>query len=177
MDPSPDVPVGRSDLLNRLERALAEHGRVVLTGAAGVGKTAIAAAAAARAERRGETVLSLVPEEADRHIPGAATATLLAAAPADLIAELPEPQRHAVAVTLRQRPVPESGGDPLALRLAVAGVLRGLSTPAPALLIVDNAHWLDAESATVLRFALNLAPAPLRVILVEQLHGTSPPQE
>lgn len=174
LNPYLEAPVGRADLLSRLERALAERGRVVLTGAAGVGKTALAAAAATRAEHRGETVLSLVPEETDRCIPGAVTATLLAATPAGLVADLPDPQREAVAVALRQVPPPDGGRDPIALRMAVAGLLRSLSAAAPALLVVDNAHWLDPESAAVLRFALHLAPPKLRVILVEQLHGTEP---
>ncbi|MEU8617582.1 LuxR C-terminal-related transcriptional regulator [Streptomyces sp. NPDC048623] len=72
------APVGREELLCRLERVLTARGRALLTGPAGVGKTEVAAAAAARAEARGETVLWLATLPADRDIPGAAAAALVA---------------------------------------------------------------------------------------------------
>ncbi|MFJ7067681.1 AAA family ATPase [Streptomyces sp. NPDC101115] len=72
------APVGREELLARLERVLQARGRALLTGPAGVGKTEVAVAAAARAEARGETVLWLATLPADRAIPGAAAAALVA---------------------------------------------------------------------------------------------------
>ena len=72
------APVGRGELLARLERVLHTRGRALLTGPAGVGKTEVALAAAARAESRGETVLWLATLPADRDIPGAAAAALVA---------------------------------------------------------------------------------------------------
>ncbi|MFD7978287.1 AAA family ATPase [Streptomyces sp. NPDC059071] len=72
------APVGREELLARLERVLHARGRALLTGPAGVGKTEVAVAAAARAEARGETVLWLATLPADRAIPGAAAAALVA---------------------------------------------------------------------------------------------------
>ncbi|MEU7009935.1 LuxR C-terminal-related transcriptional regulator [Streptomyces sp. NPDC046332] len=76
------APVGREELLSRLERVLHSRGRALLTGTAGVGKTEVALAAAARAEARGETVLWLATLPADRDIPGAAAAALVASAAA-----------------------------------------------------------------------------------------------
>lgn len=72
------APVGREELLARLEHVLRNRGRALLTGPAGVGKTDIALAAAARAEARGETVLRLATLRADRGIPGATAAALVA---------------------------------------------------------------------------------------------------
>ncbi|MET8505094.1 LuxR C-terminal-related transcriptional regulator [Streptomyces sp. NPDC004787] len=72
------APVGREEILGRLERTLLARGRALLTGPAGVGKTEVAVAAAARAEARGETVLWLATLPADRDIPGAAAAALVA---------------------------------------------------------------------------------------------------
>ncbi|MET9956763.1 AAA family ATPase, partial [Streptomyces sp. NPDC006339] len=72
------APVGREELLARLERVLHTRGRALLTGPAGVGKTEVALAAAARAEARGETVLWLATLPADRDIPGAAAAAFVA---------------------------------------------------------------------------------------------------
>ncbi|GGR19704.1 helix-turn-helix domain-containing protein [Streptomyces roseolus] len=74
----PPAPVGREELLARLESVLHARGRALLTGPAGVGKTEVALAAAARAEARGETVLWLAALPADRAIPGAAAAALVA---------------------------------------------------------------------------------------------------
>ncbi|MEU1863806.1 helix-turn-helix transcriptional regulator [Streptomyces gardneri] len=72
------APVGREELLARLERVLHARGRALLTGPAGVGKTELALAEAARAEARGETVLWLATLPSDREIPGAAAAALVA---------------------------------------------------------------------------------------------------
>ncbi|MFJ3906008.1 LuxR C-terminal-related transcriptional regulator [Streptomyces sp. NPDC090025] len=72
------APVGREELLTRLERVLQLRGRALLTGPTGVGKTEVAVAAAARAQARGETVLWLATLPADRGIPGAAAAALVA---------------------------------------------------------------------------------------------------
>ncbi|MZE51668.1 AAA family ATPase, partial [Streptomyces sp. SID5770] len=72
------APVGREELLARLERALHTRGRALLTGPAGVGKTEVALAGAARAEARGETVLWLASLPSDREIPGASAAALVA---------------------------------------------------------------------------------------------------
>ncbi|MFE0641030.1 AAA family ATPase [Streptomyces sp. NPDC058877] len=76
--PQSPAPVGREELLTRLERALHTRGRALLTGPAGVGKTEVALAEAARAEARGETVLWLATLPSDREIPGAAAAALVA---------------------------------------------------------------------------------------------------
>ncbi|MCX5394378.1 LuxR C-terminal-related transcriptional regulator [Streptomyces sp. NBC_00094] len=75
---APPAPVGREELLARLERVLHARGRALLTGPAGVGKTELALAEAARAEARGETVLWLATLPSDREIPGAAAAALVA---------------------------------------------------------------------------------------------------
>ncbi|WP_455352396.1 AAA family ATPase [Streptomyces sp. SYSU K217416] len=163
----PHTPVGRDDLLVRLEAMLHARGRAVLTGAAGVGKTEVAMAAAARAEARGETVVRLAPQTADRHIPGAAAAAFLASVPAAAVESLPGPQRTAVAMLCREAPTPARGWDPIALRLAFAQVLRALTGTGSALLVVDDVQRLDPDSADLLRFGLQLAPPSLRVIAVE----------
>lgn len=164
-------PVGREGLLRRTEETLAERGRVVLVGAAGVGRTTVATALAARALRRGETVLSLAPGAMDRSLPGAALTGLLGAMPETLVADLAEPQRLAVDVAMRHEAPPPQGPDPLALRAAVTALLRAAGERGPVLLVVDDAQYVDKDSAAVLHCALHLAPPQVRVVLVEQLHG------
>ncbi|MFJ9575880.1 AAA family ATPase [Streptomyces sp. NPDC101191] len=290
------APVGREELLARLERVLQARGRALLTGPAGVGKTEVALAAAARAEARGETVLWLATLPADRDIPGAAAAALVAsvaatiswpavpgpgaapdegaatdrpstdaashpsyapgtsaprpadvgppgqdgppasgpsygpglhnprgAAPGALDGDaltaslpvqrtaagaghtsecahgqapglglgvmasgvfdgLPGPQRAAVAMLCREAPPQDAGWDPIALRLGIAGILRALTARGTALLVVDGVQHIDPDSADLLRFALHLAPASLRVISVETpeayaAYGTGDPHD
>ncbi|GGT12352.1 LuxR family transcriptional regulator [Streptomyces purpureus] len=172
------APVGRAELLGRLDRVLHTRGRALLTGPAGVGKTELALAAAARAEARGETVLWLATLPADRGIPGAAAAALVASVAAacsaeeyDVLAGLPGPQRTAVAMLSREAPIPDGGWDPIALRLALAQILRTLAARGPVLLVVDGVQRIDPDSADLLRFALHLAPAALRAVAVETPSG------
>ncbi|MFF3243805.1 AAA family ATPase [Streptomyces sp. NPDC002870] len=187
--------VGRGELLARLESVLHTRGRALLTGPAGVGKTEVALAVAARAESRGERVLWLATLPADRNIPGAAAAALVASVSAslswpapgahegleahagaggggapggfDILEGLPGPQRSAVAMLCREAPIPELGWDPIALRLALAQILRTLAARGPVLLVVDGVQRIDADSADLLRFALHLAPSALRAVAVE----------
>ncbi|MFC4612831.1 AAA family ATPase [Streptomyces maoxianensis] len=187
--------VGRGELLARLDSVLHTRGRALLTGPAGVGKTEVALAVAARAESSGERVLWLPTLPADRDIPGAAAAALVASVSAsvswpvpgahggpgtppgpdgagapggfDILEGLPGPQRTAVAMLCREAPIPEHGWDPIALRLALAQILRTLAARGPVLLVVDGVQRIDADSADLLRFALHLAPSALRVVAVE----------
>ncbi|MFF8841177.1 AAA family ATPase [Streptomyces sp. NPDC015127] len=172
-------PVGRAELLARLDRVLGTGGRALLTGPPGVGKTEVALSVAARAEARGETVLWLAALPADRGIPGAAAAALIASvaatalpaqgpgSDADVLAGLPGPQRAAVAMLCREAPMPEGGWDPVALRLALARILRTLAARGPALLVLDGVQCIDPASADLLRFALRLAPPELRAVAVD----------
>ncbi|MFI1393441.1 AAA family ATPase [Streptomyces sp. NPDC020681] len=186
----PPAPVGREEILARLERVLHSRGRALLTGPAGVGKTEVALATATRAESRGERVLWLATLPADRDIPGAAAAALVASIAAcvswpagrahggsgahDILEGLPGPQRTAVAMLCREAPIPEGGWDPIALRLALAQTLRTLAAQGPVLLVVDGVQLIDADSADLLRFALHLAPQTLRVIAVETPEAYGP---
>ncbi|MFE5791390.1 AAA family ATPase [Streptomyces sp. NPDC056503] len=106
----PPAPVGREELLSRLESVLHARGRALLTGPAGVGKTEVALAAAARAEARGETVLWLAALPADRAIPGAAAAALVASVAATVA--WPGPRSESVPrAEPAARPEPGAGED------------------------------------------------------------------
>ncbi|MFD3724925.1 LuxR C-terminal-related transcriptional regulator [Streptomyces sp. NPDC058671] len=180
---APLAPVGREELLCRLERALHTRGRALLTGPVGVGKTELALAEAGRAEARGETVLWLATLPSDREIPGASAAALVASVAATVawpdlgisrpeaacwvFDELPGPQRTAVAMLCREAPLDAGGWDPIALRLGIAQILRTLTGRGPVLLVVDGVQHVDADSADLLRFAFHLAPPALRVVAVE----------
>ncbi|WP_030542542.1 AAA family ATPase [Streptomyces albus] len=98
--------MGRPDLLDRLHQTLRAHGRAVLTGAPGAGRSAVLDVVARTAESRGETVLRLAPAERDRAVPGAAATALLAAIPTAALAPLPGMSFRAVPGSL---PAPGAG--------------------------------------------------------------------
>ncbi|WP_185921986.1 AAA family ATPase [Streptomyces sp. WAC06614] len=169
-----DATVGHGELVEAVDRALTARGRALVTGPAGAGKTAVAAAVAATAEARGETVLRLAPEPVDRWIPEASAAALLCSVPPAALCALAGPQRSAIAVLRREADAPREGRDHVALRLAVAEVLRTLAASAPVLIVLDNAQWLDAESTDLLRFALRLTPPGVRLLVAECVQGGAP---
>ncbi|MGW7319883.1 AAA family ATPase [Streptomyces sp. NPDC054865] len=172
-----DANVGHGELLEAVDRALTTHGRAVLTGPAGAGKTEVARAVAAAAEGRRETVLLLAPEAADRWIPEASAAALLATVPRAALDRLAGPQRTAIAHLRRETDAPRAGRDHVALRLALVEVLRTLAAAGPVLLVLDNAQWLDAETTDLLRFALRLTPPRVRVLAAECVHAGTPVAE
>ncbi|NGN70306.1 ATP-binding protein, partial [Streptomyces sp. A7024] len=141
---------GRAELIAGAESRLAGDGRLLLTGPAGSGKSALVADLADRAEASGRRVLRLSPQPADAALPYATLADLLLAFPADIRDRLPAPQRTAVAEVLRDAVPPAAGPDRLALRLAVGGLLAGT---APVLLTIDGADWADPASAELLATA------------------------
>ncbi|MFG2983571.1 AAA family ATPase [Streptomyces sp. NPDC048258] len=166
-----DTSVGQGELVKAVDRALTTHGRALLTGPAGAGKTEVVRAVAAAAESRRETVLRLAPEAADQWIPEASAAALLATVPGAALERLSGPQRTAIALLCREADAPRDGRDHVALRLAVVEVLRTLAARHPVLLVLDNAQWLDAESTDLLRFALRLTPPRVRVLVAECVQG------
>ncbi|MFB7462187.1 AAA family ATPase [Streptomyces sp. NPDC056224] len=166
-----DTSVGQGELVKAVDRALTTHGRALLTGPAGAGKTEVVRAVAAAAESRRETVLRLAPEAADQWIPEASAAALLATVPGAALERLSGPQRTAIALLCREADAPRDGRDHVALRLAVVEVLRTLAARHPVLLVLDNAQWLDAESTDLLRFALRLTPPRVQVLVAECVQG------
>ncbi|MER6390900.1 LuxR family transcriptional regulator [Streptomyces sp. NPDC059382] len=169
-----DTTVGHGELIEAVDRALTTHGRAILTGPAGAGKTEVVRAVVAAAEGRRESVLHLAPDAADQWIPEASAAALLASVPLDVLDRLAGPQRAAIALLRRETDEPGAGRDHVALRLAVVEVLRTLAAPGPVLLVLDNAQWLDDESTDLLRFALRLTPPGVRVLVAECVQGGAP---
>lgn len=169
-----DTTVGHGELIEAVDRALTTHGRAILTGPAGAGKTEVVRAVVAAAEGRRESVLHLAPDAADQWIPEASAAALLASVPHGVLDRLAGPQRAAIALLRRETDEPGAGRDHVALRLAVVEVLRTLAAPGPVLFVLDNAQWLDDESTDLLRFALRLTPPGVRVLVAECVQGGAP---
>jgi DNA-binding NarL/FixJ family response regulator len=157
--------VGRDAELERiastLDRMPAGLVGVVIEGDVGVGRTALWKAVV---ERTAFRVLASRPSESDAELPYAALGDLLEGVSDDALALLPAPQRRALELALLRI---DAGGAPLhrrAVALAVLGLTRSLAEPV--LIAVDDAHWLDEDSARVLEFALRRAERlPVGVLL------------
>ncbi|QKW10419.1 helix-turn-helix domain-containing protein [Streptomyces sp. NA04227] len=172
---------GREALLHRLDAVLADEGWVNLTGAEGVGKSTLSAELVRRTRARGERALVTALSPADRQLPCAAASLLLNEVPEDRLAALPEPRRRALAMARREVPVPDAGWDCVALRLAVQTLAAEETRHGPLLIVVDNAHWLDDESAALLRHvhlsqqaSRALPDRAVRVLLVRRSPGADP---
>lgn len=149
--------VGRDEELDSLVRLLDAPDELPTTaavvGEAGIGKTALWLAAVEEAAARGYLVLSCRPFEAEVGFSFSGLADLLGGLVAEVLPELPPPQRRALEVALGL----SDSGAPVEERLvafAFLNALRRLAERNPLLLAVDDVGWLDAPSLALLRYAL-----------------------
>ncbi|MGG5259742.1 AAA family ATPase, partial [Phycicoccus avicenniae] len=139
---------------------LGRGGTLVLVGEAGVGKSTLLREAAALAG--GATLVRVVGTLAEREVPYAALG-LVVGDPAAELAALPEPQGHALgaALALVEGDVP----PPFAVGAATLGVLARRAETRPLVVLLDDAHLLDAASSRALAFAARrLADDPVLVL-------------
>lgn len=172
--------VGRGDDLSAAlqvweeARDTGRAGVLVLEGEPGVGKTRLLEELAGRARLDGGVVCGVRAVPADMESPwsgvlGLARSGLVEApglvgaspdALAALAARVPEwKERFAEEIA-------ESDADPAPLARALAEVLRAVLWEQPVLLFVDDARWLDAESAGALAAAVrDLQERPMALVL------------
>lgn len=147
--------VGRSGELNQLRDLLesaraGNGGAVVLSGEAGVGKTALLdALVAGITDAR---VLRTRGNEAESPLAFAALHRLLIPLLPQL-PSLPAPQARALSVIFGLT-APQSGieDDRFLVFLGVLSLLTDAAKDAPVVCVVDDAHWLDDASAAALLF-------------------------
>jgi DNA-binding CsgD family transcriptional regulator len=147
------VLVGRREELRRIGGLLAavkrgRSGALVLVGEPGIGKSALLEETVRRA--RGVRVLRASGVESEGELPYAGLLTLSRPI-AGLVPSLPEPQAQALTAALALGPAPPA--DPLAVCAATLGLLAAAAEDEPVLAVVDDAQWLDAESAQAIGFA------------------------
>jgi DNA-binding CsgD family transcriptional regulator len=170
-----DAVVGRERELEAAAELLSdldgEAAALVFEGEPGIGKTTVWAEAVARAPS-GYQVLSARPAKAEAQLAFAALSDLLEPVIDGVIADLPEPQRTAIAVALlREEPGP-SGLDQRAVGAATLSVVRALAGTSPVLVAIDDLQWLDRPSARVLEFALRRSEAlPVGTVACERIEG------
>jgi DNA-binding CsgD family transcriptional regulator len=144
---------GRSEECRALDRLIArvrsgQSGALVLRGEAGVGKTALLDYAAERAS--GCRLARLAGVESEMGFAFSGLLQLMRGAMLERAEQLPAPQRDALrrAAGLIDGPAPET----FLVSLAALNVLCQVAEERPLVCLVDDAQWLDRESASALSF-------------------------
>jgi DNA-binding CsgD family transcriptional regulator len=168
--------IGREAALARM-RGLVDQAPLasqvlLVTGEAGMGKTALLADAVGRARSADMRVLSVTGRESESRLAFAGLHQLLRPVLSST-AGLPGRQAQALmsALGLTADPVTP---DPLLTEVAVLTLLSDLSEQSPVLVVADDAHWLDRSSLEALAFAGTRLDAE-RVLLLVGARGQAPP--
>ncbi len=144
-------------------------GALVLRGDVGIGKTALLAAVADRAD--GFRIIRAAGVEEEAELPFAGLHLLLRTA-LDRVGALPDVQAEALrgALGLAKAGPP----DRFLVGLAVLSLLAELAAERPLLCLVDDAQWLDRASAEALLFAARRLDAESVVLLLAARPGAFP---
>jgi DNA-binding CsgD family transcriptional regulator len=163
---------GRAAELARLERLLErlrtrESDVLVLRGEPGIGKTALLDHFAAHA--KGLRIVRLRGVESEMELPFASL-HLLCGSLRDGMPFLQPAQRAALETAIGPH---EGPADRFLVGLAVLELFVAAAARQPLLCIVDDAQWLDDQSARVLAFVVRrLQSEPVGVVLAERLPRT-----
>jgi predicted ATPase len=150
-----DARVGRSGVLG-------------LVGEAGIGKTALLEVA--RELAGGMQILCARGIQSEADVPFAGLLELLRPA-LGALHRVPVPQAAALETALALRP----GGaqDRFAVGAATLSLLAAHAEQAPVLVLIDDAHWLDAPSGAALLFAIRRLLADSVAVLITVRDGHS----
>ena len=141
--------IGRDDELAELRRFIAGSGRgaLAIRGDAGVGKTALTDELVSSTDRDEWRVLRVTAVEAEKSFALSGLNQIVFGL-RDEVALLDQQDRDVLAPVLgvdaSQAP------SPMALTMALLALLAAAVRERPVLLVVEDAHWLDELSATVL---------------------------
>src|SRR5256885_13879966 len=145
-------------------------GALVVRGEAGIGKSALLAAARERALDRGVTVVSTAGALSEAQLAFAGLHQLLLPLLGRLDL-LPDPQRQALETAFR---IAEGDAPDLFLiGLATLGLVAERAADTPLLFVVEDAHWLDRPSAEVLQFVARRIESDPAVLLFAVREGVA----
>ncbi len=138
----------------------------VLAGDTGIGKTILWHVGVDLAEQRSHRVLRCRGVEAEASLSFVALSELLAPVLTETLEALAPPRRRALEVALLLAEPGETVPDADAVGLAVLDVLRVVAVQGPLLIAIDDAHWLDAASTSVLQISLRrLRDEPIGLLM------------
>lgn len=151
-------PVAREDefaaLLDLLDTPAAGFVAAVVVGDAGIGKTTLWLAAVEAAEAR-YLVLSCRPSEAEARYSFVGLRDLIGDVVADVLPQLPRPQRRALEAALALSDSDGASADEGVVAVAFLSVLRSLAATNRILIAIDDVQWVDPSSLALLQFALS----------------------
>jgi DNA-binding CsgD family transcriptional regulator len=124
-------------------------GAVVVRGEAGIGKSVLLQRVRRRAEAQGTRPLATVGVESEVELAFAGLHQLLRPVIGEL-AQQPEPQRQALEAALGL--AVDVKPDPYRVAVAAFQLVCEVAESGPLVLIVDDAHWLDRSTLSVLAF-------------------------
>ena len=150
-----------------LDRASEGPAALVIDGEAGIGKTTLWLEALHDAGRRGFRLLRARPAETEAKLSYSAVADLVGAAFEDVGADLPPPQRRALAAALLIGDA-EGPADGRATSAALVAVVHVLASRDPVLLAIDDVQWLDGASQEALTFASRRLPSNVALIVTRR---------
>lgn len=151
---------------------LGMRGALVLSGEPGAGKSALLAHAVEQAEDM--QVLSVAAVESEERLAFAGIHQLLLPILAGMD-RLPDPQRRALGIAFGRLSGPPA--DLFLVGLAVLTLLSDAAKTRPVLCVVDDAHWLDAESADLLGFvARRLLADPVGLLFAVREEADADPR-
>jgi hypothetical protein len=147
--------VGRDAELGAIESWLTTGGArtLLIDGEPGIGKTTLWRRGVELAHDRSYRVLAATPTASEAQLAYTGIRDLVGELFLDVEAQLPSPQRRALAVALlREEPgaAPPGQGEVAA---GFLGALRLAAAAGPVLVAVDDVQWLDSSSALILGFA------------------------
>jgi Methyladenine glycosylase/AAA ATPase domain len=160
-------------VLDRLASGMGEA--LVISGAPGIGKSALLLHGRRCAEGLRIGILSVIGVEAEAELAFAGLHQLLLPV-LDHVEGLPRPQRQALAAAFGF--AEEVDPDPYLVALAAHQLLSDAAGAGSLLLIVDDAHWLDRPSLGVLSFvARRIELESVALIAAVREGHASPPSE
>lgn len=168
-----DALIGRDAETERidrmLERVTLEGAALTVSGAPGIGKSALVDRAADMATRRRMAVLRTAGVQAEAQLPLAGLHQLLQPV-LDRVDDLSPPQRDALRAAFG-----ETRADPpgtFMIALATLNLLSDVAARTPLAVIAEDAQWLDAPTCAVLSFVGRRVGSDRIVLLITSREGT-----
>jgi DNA-binding CsgD family transcriptional regulator len=164
--------IGREEELVRIESWLdgPRPAALLIEGEAGIGKTTLWRSAVARAEQRGNRLLTCALAESEARLAFAGLSDLVRSHLADALPSLARPQARALEEALLLRETPEGLPDERAVAFGFLGLVTELCRRAPLAIAIDDLQWLDASSLAVLRYSVRrLGTEPIALVFARRI--------